>query len=128
MAGGEALSPQTEPLSNTINVHVPKSAALTAVSEGSSRGNEALTGSQPGLRIAVSPARPVRSSKFLNGLLRLTLADERALSLDKGGTSSNVSATDSTVALPDTGKPGVKKLRIVSVRINETTTILVETP
>jgi len=64
----------------------------------------------------------------LNGLLRLTLADERALSLDKGGTLSNVSATDSTVALPDTGKPGVKKLRVVSVRINETTTILVETP
>ncbi len=156
-----------------MNLHFNKSAALTAVPGGSSRGNEALTGSQPGLRIAVSPARPVRSSKFLNGLLRLTLADERALSLDKGGTLSNVSATDSTVALPDTGKPGVKKLRIlsftgkvlaidlighqatlqladnqtrtvrvreavnladfnpgdtVSVRITETTTILVETP
>jgi hypothetical protein len=250
--------------------------ALTAVLSSSSRpvlrsstaeggGNKALTSSQPGLRIALSPPRLAQITKFLSGFLRLTpaallalaacstplppesqwktetyqqtagsagfggqvvldttttnatvvsidaaqrtlllkypdgrtttytagpevkrfnqikvgdvikatLADERALSLDKGGPLSNVSATDSTVALPDTGKPGVKKLRIlsftgkvlaidlighqatlqladgqtrtvrvreavnlanfspgdtVSVRITETTTILVETP
>jgi hypothetical protein len=47
-------------------------------------------------------------------VLKATLADERALSLDKTGTLSNVSTNDSAVALPNGGKPGVKTVRIVS--------------
>jgi hypothetical protein len=106
-------------------------------------------------------------------VVKATRADERALSLDKSGTLSNVSTADTVVALPNGGKPGAKSVRIlsftakvlaidlmghqatvqladgqtravrvrenvnladfnpgdtVSVRITETTTVLVETP
>jgi hypothetical protein len=47
-------------------------------------------------------------------VVQATRADERALSLDKTGTLSNVSTSDSVVALPNGGKPGVKTVRIVS--------------
>jgi hypothetical protein len=106
-------------------------------------------------------------------VLKATLVDERALSLDKAGTLRSVSVTDSAVAVPNGAKPGVKTVHIlsftakvqaidlvghqatlllangrtktvrvreavnladfnpgdiVSVRITETTTVLVETP
>lgn len=106
-------------------------------------------------------------------VLKTTLADERALSLDKSAALSNISLTNSAVPLPNGTKPGLKTVRIlsftgkvlaidlighqatlqladgktrtvrvreavnladfspgdtVSVRITETTTILVETP
>jgi hypothetical protein len=47
-------------------------------------------------------------------VVKATVADERALSLDKGGTLSNVDTNNSAVALPDSTKPGVKRIRVLS--------------
>lgn len=106
-------------------------------------------------------------------VLKGTLVDERAISLDKTGTLTSLSVADSAIAVPNGAKPGVKTVHIlsftakvqaidpvghqatllladgttktvrvreavnladynpgdtVSIRITETTTILVETP
>jgi hypothetical protein len=47
-------------------------------------------------------------------VLKTTLADERALSLNKSAALSNVSTTNSTVAVPNGAKPGAKTVRILS--------------
>jgi hypothetical protein len=47
-------------------------------------------------------------------VLKTTLADERALSLNKSTALSNVSMTNSTVAVPNGAKPGAKTVRILS--------------
>ena len=47
-------------------------------------------------------------------VLKTTLADERALSLDKSTALSNISVTNSTVAVPNGAKPGAKTVRILS--------------
>jgi hypothetical protein len=47
-------------------------------------------------------------------VLKATLVDERALSLEKTGTLRSVSVTDSAVAVPNGVKPGVKTVHIVN--------------
>jgi hypothetical protein len=47
-------------------------------------------------------------------VLKATLVDERALSLDKTGTLRSASVTDSAVAVPNGAKPGVKTVHILT--------------
>jgi translation initiation factor IF-1 len=46
-------------------------------------------------------------------VVKATRTEERALSLEKTGTLTNISTNESAVALPDGGKPGIKAVRIV---------------
>jgi hypothetical protein len=46
--------------------------------------------------------------------LKSTVVAERALSLNKTGTLSNVSTNDSAVAVPNSAKPGVKTVHVTS--------------
>ena len=50
----------------------------------------------------------------LGDQIQATTADERAISLAKTSALTEVVTTNSVVALPDTSKPGVKRIRILS--------------